>query len=27
MRSMGGLSSLMDKLPAQMQQAAKGSDM
>ncbi len=27
MRSMGGLSSLVDKLPAQMQQAAKGADL
>ncbi|MFM1879884.1 MAG: hypothetical protein RLZZ344_118 [Pseudomonadota bacterium] len=27
MKSMGGLSSLMDKLPAQFQQAAKGGDM
>jgi len=27
MRNMGGLSSLMDKLPAQMQQAAKGADL
>ena len=27
MRNMGGLSSLIDKLPAQMQQAAKGADL
>ena len=27
MRNMGGLSSLVDKLPAQMQQAAKGADL
>ena len=27
MRNMGGLSSLVDKLPAQMQQAAKGTDL
>jgi signal recognition particle subunit SRP54 len=27
MKSMGGLSSLIDKLPAQLQQAAKGGDM
>jgi signal recognition particle subunit SRP54 len=27
MRSMGGLSSLMDKLPAQLQQATKGADL
>ena len=27
MRSMGGLSSLVDKLPAQIQQAAKGADL
>jgi signal recognition particle subunit SRP54 len=27
MRSMGGLSNLVDKLPAQMQQAAKGADL
>jgi len=27
MRNMGGLSSLIDKLPAQMQQAAKGTDL
>jgi signal recognition particle subunit SRP54 len=27
MRNMGGLSSLIDKLPAQMQQAAKGQDL
>ncbi len=27
MRSMGGLSSLVEKLPAQMQQAAKGADL